>query len=176
MWNNIRGSGHLSTINGIIKKLTKQNLKINIINNEKIKDHLIEYDFTYYYIIEYLSKILEKYTNNGKIDLMEYFENIFLKNIDIWGFTMIYVILYEKFYEFYGDLNMKFMDKIKYIIIHYLFENPISRIDVSSLVKELTNLNTIIEHINLSDKGGFLKKTKTNKHIKNKKQVTKKRR
>jgi hypothetical protein len=146
IWNDIRGPGHLSAINDMIKKLTIQEL--TAIKKNKIKDHFIEYEFTYHYIVEYLSKILEKYTNNGKLDLMSYFENIFLKNIDIWGFTMIYIVLYEHLYEYFNELNqyqMEFISKIKYIIIHFLYESPIEPIDVSSLVEELTSLNKVIE-------------------------------
>jgi len=146
IWNDIRGPGHLSAINDIIKKLTINDL--TAIKKNKIKDHFIEYEFTYHYIVEYLSKVLEKYTNNGKLDLMTYFENIFLKNIDIWGFTMIYIVLYEYLYESFNELNqyqMEFISKIKYIIIHFLYESPIEPIDVSSLVEELTSLNKVIE-------------------------------
>lgn len=202
IWNDIRGPGHLSAINEMIKKLTIQDL--TAIKKEKIKDHFIEYDFTYYYIIEYLSKILERYTNNGKLDLMVYFEQVFLKNIDIWGFTMIYIVLYEELYKSFNRLNeyqMEFINKIKYIIIHFLYENPITQIDVSSLVDELTNLNKIIEKFDIDEtskkleyvsslddslkEGGFLakqiknkkdNKSKTYKKKGNKKRKTRKRR
>ena len=146
IWNDIRGPGHLSAINDIIKKLTIKDL--TAIKKNKIKDHFIEYDFTYYYIVEYLSKILEKYTNKGNLDLMSYFEDIFLKNVDIWGFIMIYISLYEYLYDSFDELNeyqMEFITKLKYIIIHFLYESPISPIDISSLVNELTSLNKVIE-------------------------------
>lgn len=177
IWNDIRGSGHLSSINDMIKKLTIRDL--TAIKTEKIKEHFIEYQFTYYYIVEYLSKIVEKYTRNGKLELMVYFEDVFLKNIDVWGFTMIYIIFYEKLYKSFNELNeyqMEFITKLKYIIIHYLYESPITPINVSSLVNELTNLNEIIKKCNtnkpsaklayfiaLKDTIGGLPKTKTNK-------------
>lgn len=179
IWNDIRGSGHLSAINDIIKKLSINEL--TAIKKNKIKEHFIEYDFTYYYIIEYLSKILQKYTNNGTFDIMTYFKTVFLKNIDIWGFTMIYIVLYEHLYKFFNDLNqyqMEFITRIKYIIIHYLYENPIEPIKVSSLVDELTNLNKVIEKFDIKQPskkleyvsnfqdniGGFVKNNKTKKN------------
>ena len=197
IWNDIiRGPGHLSAINDIIKKFTLHDL--SAIKKDKIKEHFIEYDFTYYYIIEYLSKILEKYTNNGKLDLMVYFEHVFLKNIDIWGFAMIYLALYEELYKSFNILNeykMEFINKIKYIIIHFLYENPLTPINVSSLVNELTNLNIVIEKFDINDEskklgyfslleeniGGFVKnkknkKFKTYKNRYNQKQKTRKRR
>lgn len=152
IWNNIRGSGHLSTINNIIEKLTIKDL--TAIKKTKVKEHFIEYDFTYYYIIEYLSKILQKYTNNGSLDIMSYFKNVFLKNIDIWGFIMIYIALYQYLYNTFDDLNqyqIEFITKIKYIIIHFLYESPLEPINVSFLVNELTKLNTIVEKFNIDD-------------------------
>lgn len=196
IWNDIRGPGHLSAINDIIKKLTIKDL--TAIKKNNIKEHFIEYDFTYYYIVEYLSKILEIHTNNGKLDLMTYFQNIFLKNIDIWGFTMIYIVFYEHLYKQFDELNhyqMEFISKIKYIIIHFLYESPIDVIDVSSLANELKKLNTVIDKFNMNhiskkleyvstlegNIGGFLQNKqkqglKTHKIKYNKKQKTKKRR
>ena len=125
----------------MLKKLTIKELFS--VKKKKVKAHLVEYDFTYYYITEYLSKILEKYTKDGNLELMTYFNTIFLKNIDIWGFVMIYISLYESLYSSFEKLNeaqMQFISKIKYIVIHFLYENPINEINVSSLVNELTNL------------------------------------
>ena len=84
--------------------------------------------------------------------MMTYFNTIFLKNIDIWGFVMIYVSLYEYLYSSFETLNeyqIQFIDKIKYIIIHFLYESPIHEINVSLLVDELTNLNSLINKFNI---------------------------
>jgi hypothetical protein len=176
IWNEIRGPGHLNAINDIVKKLTISNLAS--IKKQKIKEHFVEYDFTYYYIIEYLSKILEKYTQNGKIELMTYFNTIFLKNIDIWGFTMTYICLYEYFYDSFESLSefqMQFINKIKFIIIHFLFESPIEPINVSYLIDELTKLNPILEKITMKPNiGGKYKSKKCVKHSKPSKNKTRK--
>jgi hypothetical protein len=153
IWNDIRGSGHLSAINEIFGKLF--NDELTAINKEKVKSHIIEYDFTYYYIVEYLSKILNEYTKNGSIDLMTYFEKVFVKNIDIWGFTMVYMTFYEKVYENYDKLNeyqMEFILTIKRIIVRYLYEDPLKPIDVSMLKDELTKMNLIIDKFSINDK------------------------
>lgn len=174
IWNNIRGPGHLDTINKIVKILTIS--KLSAIKNKKIKNHIIEYEFTYYYIVEYITKILNKYTNNGKLELSSYFNTVFLKNIDIWGFTMIYISVVQNLYNTFENLNdfqLQIIDKIKYIIIHFLYDNPIQPINIDSLVDELTNLNKVIDN-NLSDlnpktdyfykKGGTKKYNKMNKN------------
>ena len=160
IWNEIRGPGHLKAINDIIKKLTISNL--TAIKKQNIKQHFIEYDFTYYYIVEYLSKILEKYTQNSTIELMTYFNTIFLKNIDIWGFVMTYINLYEYVYDssnILAEFQIKFINKIKYIIIHFLYESPIEPINLSSLIDELTKLNPILEKMTMTtNTGGKTKK------------------
>lgn len=151
IWNEIRGPGHLTAINDIVKKLTIND--VSAIKKTKVKEHIIEYDFTYYYIIEYLSKILEKYTQNGKIELLSYFNTIFLKNIDIWGFTMTYIVLYEHLYDSFNTLTefqMQFINKLKYIIVYFLYETPIEPINTSLLIDELTNLNSIIEKFDIN--------------------------
>ena len=164
-WNKIRGAGHLKTINSIMKRLTYDELPA--IENKKIKNHVIEYDFTYYYIVEYISKILLKYTVDGKLNLLDYFNNVFLKNIDVWGLTMIYMIFLDHLYEIYNDsinnnsnpagmniYHLQFIDKIKYIIIHFLFENPIDVININKLAAELQTLNSLIANFDTqSDKG-----------------------
>ena len=143
-WNKIRGIGHLKIINSIIQKLTRHDL--TEIKKEKIKKHVMEYNFTYGYIVEYISCILLKFTVDGEFKLLNYFNNVFLKTIDIWGFVMNYLIFLNDFGD-YDDLNqsqIEFIDKIKYIVIHYLFESPTEVIDVNKLVKELQELNSII--------------------------------
>jgi len=143
IWRDIRGDGHFEAINTIMNKLFVNDLPaIKIKNQNKI----ITYDVTYYYIIEYISKVLEKYTINNTFMMDEYFNNIFLKILDVWGFVMVYISLYEEFYDNYDNLNeyqMQFMEKIKYIIIHFLYENPTTEINIQELIDELKKLNTI---------------------------------
>jgi len=149
-WVDVRGMGHLETINTIVNELTVDDLVE--IPSKKIKDNVIEYSFTYYYIVEYLSKILQTYTHNGKLDIMAYFNNIFLKNFDIWGFVSVYIIFYENLYKDFNRLNeyqIQFLAQIKYIIIHFLYEMSIQPIPVDEVVGELTKLNDLIAKFSL---------------------------
>lgn len=164
VWNEIRGAGHLEAINDIITQFSESELVS--IEKQKVKEHFIEYDFTYYYIVEYLSKILKKWTNNGTIDLFGYFNNVFIKNVDIWGFIMIYVAIYEKIYKSKNAETFKeYTNKIKQIIQHFLFSKPNEIIDTNLLVNELTKLNNILQNIESSiivkDVGGKVKTKKT---------------
>ena len=170
-WNKIRGIGHLKIINSIIQKLTRHDL--TEIKKEKIKKHVMEYNFTYGYIVDYISSILLKFTVDGEFKLLNYFNTIFLKTIDIWGLVMNYLIFLNDFGD-YDDLNqsqIEFIDKIKYIVIHYLFESPTKVIDVNKLVKELQELNTIIMRFDLKNTNlgkGITKGNKSKKMCQNK--------
>ena len=167
-WVDVRGIGHLETINTIVKELTVDELVE--INETKIKDAVVEYSFTYYYIVEYLAKILQKYTHDGKLDIMTYFNTIFLKNFDIWGFVSVYIIFYENLYKDFNRLNeyqIQFLAKIKYILIHFLYEMPIQPIPVNEVVKELTSLNELIAKFHIphpSKKLGYLNAAKSKKN------------
>jgi hypothetical protein len=70
---------------------------------------------------------------------------------------MIYIDLYDKFFDVYSYDNIneyqtKFANKIKYIIIHFLFENPTEVINVNQLVDELKELNFIITNNHFDEK------------------------
>jgi hypothetical protein len=165
IWREIRGDGHFKAINSIMNKLF-----VNDLPSVKKQDLFIEYDFTYYYIIEYISKVLVTYTIDNKFMMHDYFNNVFLKILDIWGFVMVYISLYEEFYDNYDNLNeyqMQFMDKIKYIIIHFLYENPTTEINIPELIAELKKLNTICEHFEVnipSLKNEYLQSCKSTTH------------
>jgi hypothetical protein len=155
-WNKERGPGHLKTINSIVKHLSYNEL--TAIENKKVKDHIIEYEFTYYYIVEYISKILFKYTTNGSLNLLEYFNRIFLRNIDVWGLTMIYMVFLDHIQEVLDNNKMnadhhEFIQKIKYIIIHFLFESPTEVININKLAAELQSLNGLIANFDLPNVG-----------------------
>ena len=169
IWIDIRGDGHLKLINRNMNKLVINQLPVL---NQHDKSNFIAYDFTYYYIIEYLSKILQKYTIRGKFQLINYFNEIFIKNIDIWGFVMIYMPIITILYENYSKLNedeMKLFEKIKYIIIHFLFETSITPIQTNDLVNELRKLNLFLKE---SNKNIFSTKIMSSTTSKTKKQTS----
>jgi len=168
VWNEIRGSGHLDAINSIMCKFSEKELVS--IEKKKVKKHIIEYDFTYYYIVEYLTKILFEITKNGQIDLFGYFNNIFIKNVDIWGFTMIYVAFYEKLYNNKNAEDYKAItEKIKGIVQTFLFAAPNKLINTVLLVDELTKLNNIIQNIDITTKTKNVIKSKGGKNAKTRK-------
>lgn len=143
-WVDERGPGHLRTLNGIFRDMFENTLT-NI--EQKFKDDIIEYSYTFYFIFEYLSKILFKFTRNGKFDVMEYFTKVFIKNIDIWGFVMIYMPIFEYLYKNYKKLNdteMEILLKIKSMIL-LIFDSGAEPININEIEIILKKLDQLFE-------------------------------
>lgn len=138
-------SGHLSEINSIIRKLMKNQLYS--IKNKKIRDHLIEYGITYNYIIDYITHIIIDFTIDGEFKILDYYNQVYVKNIDIWGFIMIYISIFEIIYHdipVHTKYHKAIMNYIKHMFIHFLYETPTKPIDVQELVSYLQQMNDII--------------------------------
>jgi hypothetical protein len=172
VWLKERGVGHFKIINNLIncmfmhedKNKSKEEIKrekssIRNFAADLTKEHdkeykedededddvpISEYVYTYYYVSNYLTEILSKYTRNGKLYLVEYFNEVFIKNLDLWGFIISYSAILEELCDHYDNLSdceIKLFEKIKQIIIRFLFETAITPIDVNHLTEELKGLN-----------------------------------
>jgi len=157
-WNKKRGSGHLDAYNRIFSNLYIDKL-LNI--PSELKDKIIMFDFTLHYITEYITNILITYTHSKKINLIHYLNDIYKKNIDIWGFIMCYNPIIERLSYHYGSLNpyeMQVFDHLKDIFIRYLFTFETSPIDTHLLVVDLKKLNVLFskcEHISSTTQHSF---------------------
>jgi hypothetical protein len=145
-WINERGIGHLKKMNTIFTLLFENDL-INI--DTSYKNELIEFNYTLHYIFEYISQILYKYIENGKFNLYDYFENVFLKNVDVWGFTTCYFSLID----FMIDKNkgeikpnqLKLMNKVKEAYL-LLIESSDKPIDIDKLVSILEDIDPLLNN------------------------------
>lgn len=141
-WIAKRGSGHLKNINEVFKKFFDEELK-NVNIDESYKNNLIIFDYTFYFIFEYITQILFKFTKNNQMNLMDYFSNVYVKNIDIWGFVMIYLPIMEQLHNNYDKLNeaeKQIIQEIKKMIMFILAAST-TPINVDKLVEQLKVLN-----------------------------------
>jgi hypothetical protein len=143
-WIDARGPGHLRSLNSIFRVFFERGL-VNV--EEQFKKDIIEFDYTFYFIFEYISQVLFKFTKSGKFEKMEYFSQVFLKNLDVWGFTMIYLPILEYINNYYDELcdcEIEIVYKIKNIIL-YIIECSYSPIDSEKLTNKLEELNELFE-------------------------------
>jgi len=141
-WVNKRGPGHLKALNNIFTIFFERGL-VNI--EKQFKEDLIEFDYTFYFIFEYIAYVLFKFTENGKFDRMKYFSQVFIKNLDIWGFTMIYIPILEylnDYYEKLCDCELEIIEKIKEMIL-YVIECSYVPIDIDKLIKKIEEVGEL---------------------------------
>jgi len=159
-WVNKRGPGHLKAINSIFKEFFERGL-INI--EEQFKEDLIEFDYTFYFIFEYISYVLFKFTRDGRFEKMEYFSEVFLKNLDIWGFTMTYLPILEYLSGYYNklcDCELEIIEKIKELIL-YVIGCSYVPVDVDKIVGKLEDLNALFLKADKKTTAHFQEKRET---------------
>ena len=139
-----KGPGHLKNINFIIKQLFKGEF-VNV--EEKFKDDLIEFEYTFYFIFEYLSKVLFEYTRENEFHVMNYFENVFLKNVDVWGFVTIYISFVEYLFDVKENRDltkneMRILQVVKEMYL-MLMESSCKPIDTGKLLEKIKSLDDL---------------------------------
>ena len=159
-WNKERGIGHLKTINAMMKMLTPE----VVVKEQELQD----YPYAYFYIVDYIMKIVESYKNN----MLDYLNNVFLKNIDVWGFVMTYMAFFEHFEQIKNKtpVDYEIMDKIKNIVLK-IFSSPTKDLEPKEISISLKELNSMFEKMERQRKRGgkrtrrkIGKKNKTRKY------------
>ena len=132
-------------------KRVERNKQYRLEHKDEIKEY-IEEKYTLPCIINYLVEILIHFTKikrDGSLDMRYYLDNVFIKIIDIWGFIISYIPLYELLFENYNDLTpqqMAIFKKLKHIFLYYLYKPPNGLIKIENLEKDLKELNFLIKN------------------------------
>ena len=126
------GTGHEDFINIY---LVPELFKLNSVEAPK------ELNYTAILFSQYMIKILVKYLDfkNKKVDKLEYLNDVYLKNLDVWGFIFVYVE-----YIINSNVERKLKVDIANLIIKYCYSVEFSDkpINIGDLVKELKNLDS----------------------------------
>ena len=124
--------------------------------DEKEKEKIIETEFTLPYIYNYIIEVLINFTNfrkDGTLNLRSYIDNIFIKIVDIYGFIISYLPIFEALFENYTRLNeneLELFESFKKIFIKYLFSPRIQPINIGEITNELKGLNKILNVSNIN--------------------------
>jgi hypothetical protein len=115
------------------------------------------------FIVNYIVNVLvhfTKFRKDGSLNLRDYFDNVFIKIVDIWGFLSVYYPVIELLSNNYSSLTpteLKIFDKLKFIFVNYLYNPRHEPINMNSLYLDLKDLgNLIYETLKLKNQ------TKTN--------------
>jgi serine/threonine protein kinase len=173
--------GHIQKILSMYGKMLELDYSYEI--GKFMKEETLEI-YTKTYVIslisEYITKILVKYIHNdGTIDLENYYANVFKYNVDIWGFTSVYVAIFNNVYNVVNKKTppsqpivlRNFLLKLRNLFFKTLFESPTEKIDVDKYIlnlKELNNLSSAnsIPYMPISRRGNNVQKLLFNKEPK----------
>tara|TARA_B100000963_G_C22629293_1_gene674039 strand:- start:475 stop:1992 length:1518 start_codon:yes stop_codon:yes gene_type:complete len=141
------GLGQFAYLNMILSNLYlpfMPSTDVNDLNNLSI------YYFTMNHIVDYIIPIIRKFTKKNRFSPDEYYNTVFVKNVDIWGFLMCYEkYLYLLSQPKLSDNKLTKSDNknlymlLREIYIDILFSNPTQVIDTNKLLEKLNNLNKI---------------------------------
>jgi hypothetical protein len=146
-WMKERGAGHYKFINEIMHELYSNELS-SVSQNDMPK--VIETQITMIFIVNYIVNVLvyfTKFRKDGSLNLRHYFDNVFIKIVDIWGFISVYYPVIELLSNNYSLLNeneLKIFDKLKLIFVNYLYSPRHEPINMNSLYSELKDLGNLI--------------------------------
>ena len=130
------GDGHLEYIIYIFETLQRSQYFGKNIENTLNKN--IGYEI----IISYMEQILKKYMDNAyHFNVLEYFEEIFLKNVDVWGFLVSYIDLAIE------NKNAEYLrNAMCSILSDFCFTDryAVKVIPVDEVTSRLENLNNVL--------------------------------
>jgi hypothetical protein len=93
------------------------------------------------YIYVYLYEIIQKYTKNNYFDVIDYFSNVYTKNLDIWGFIMTYNPLINYNIQ-YNNIFLELFQKLLNLLLKYS-SIPINIYELKEILNQFSN--TIIK-------------------------------
>lgn len=116
--------------------------------------------------VEYNAVILDKYVDRtGKFDASKYFQEVFSKNVDIWGFLMAYLPIIDTSSDPWKAGSLE--NAISRIICEYCFSSNYAArpIPIDKLAQELLSLNAIVGQSNEAKPRVAPKKVATKKKL-----------
>jgi serine/threonine protein kinase len=123
--------------------------------HQKSQEKKVDDEITTPYIVNYIVQVLLKFTKlkeDGTIDLQFYLDNLFIKIVDIYGFVLSYIVIYEMIQtkqSTFGTHTKKeknILNFIKALFIKYLFEPCVEEININELVENLSELNHLFQN------------------------------
>jgi len=97
-WNQIRGEGSISIMNTIYGKLVpyaSNKYDIPYAGKERSGAYMGIDNAVPAFAVHYIANILEKYIRGGEFYLEEYYNQVYLKNLDIWGFVISFTVMFN---------------------------------------------------------------------------------
>jgi hypothetical protein len=145
-----RGSERGTELKGTERVSSSSEYLIDTSVNYSRKTEDQKYVVTYNMIINYITDILVQYTFEGRSNIIKYFEDVFIKNSDIWGFIMAYAPILEYYCNNYSNLGQQERDiytVLQNIFVDHLYASPLNVIDTTVLQSDLKYLSKLLRSV-----------------------------
>lgn len=162
-------SNHLNKLTDFLERTYNNTFVENI---GKHHDDLIHFILSNYIhpnkdskkiIFQYLAEIVNHFSVNNRFNVEKYFNTVYLKNCDVWGFFSVYLLLIiDSLHNIILSPIRKeeFKNKIVNIFKEYILKYSYKAIPIKQMIKELLKLNNIFS-ITIQNERKTLKNKKT---------------
>ena len=118
--------------------------------SEVKRENLIEYGYYLYYLSNYITDILMKYTTDDmKFELDKYFMEAYLFNSDVFGLMTVYYNFFEVKLEninINDDLKKIYLNRIRSLLIENTYSNGGEKINIKKLINDIEELSKLLNH------------------------------
>lgn len=120
--------------------------------SEVKRNDLIEYGYYLYYLSNYITDILLKFTNDKyEFDLEGYFLQCYLYNSDVFGLLTTYYSFFQVKLEqikLAEDMKKIFLNRIRSMLVETIYSNGGEKYDINKIITYLRELNKLINQDN----------------------------
>ena len=120
--------------------------------SEVKRNDLIEYGYYLYYLSNYITDILLKFTNDKyEFDLEGYFLECYLYNSDVFGLMTTYYSFFQVKLEeikLAEDMKKIFLNRIRSMLVETIYSNGGEKYDINKIITYLRELNKLINQDN----------------------------
>jgi serine/threonine protein kinase len=132
----------------IFNILFKPSISEETFLSETKRDDLIEYGYYLYYLSNYITDILVRYTNDKlEFNRDKYFMNAYLFNSDIFGLMTVYYNFFEVKFENIDlpeSVKKIYLNRIRTVIVEHIFSNGADKINLNKLIADIKDLSKFL--------------------------------
>jgi serine/threonine protein kinase len=120
--------------------------------SEVKRNDLIEYGYYLYYLSNYITDILMKFTNDRyEFDLDGYFLQCYLYNSDVFGLMSTYYTFFNLQLEdikLSEEMKKIFLNRVRSMLVETIYSNGAEKYDINKIIFYINELNELINQDN----------------------------
>jgi serine/threonine protein kinase len=120
--------------------------------SEVKRNDLIEYGYYLYYLSNYITDILMKFTNDRyEFDLDGYFLQCYLYNSDVFGLMTTYYTFFNLQLEdikLSEEMKKIFLNRVRSMLVETIYSNGAEKYDINKIISYINELNELINQDN----------------------------